>query len=461
MALSLKEKLIYSSGQLGIALLQAMHMVYLVYFFFPPKTASIPYLIPQTSLFIGITILGLIMSISRIFDAITDPLIASLTDNSKHPRGKSVPVMQKAALPFALSFVLVFYVPHSDGIHIANIIWLSIFMIVSAFSLTLYMIPYHSLLITMAKTSHDKIDLGTYGSLFWFLGLLMVTLSSSFWRLFSVAFNISTLVSIRLTFVVIGALAFIFLMIPSLFIRETKYSRNKVLQSTKQAILPSLRHVLRHRDYVYYLISFTAYTIATYMFETGLIYFITVLAKEKESLLGPLTVVIGVLTLLSYPLINKWAKVKGKKSLFLVAFSIFTATFLFIFLLNGQAPFTYIILSCVVLLVPLPQAIFTILPFVIGADCANYDYKTTGVDRAGMYVAASGFVTKLGSSLAMILFTSFLLLGKDIDHDLGIRLAVLFGGVISIVGLLFMRKYNEKKIIATSQEVTSKRNEHM
>lgn len=445
--LTLREKLLFSVGQMGIAMLQATHMVYLVYFFFPPKDSGLPYLIPQTSLFFGITLLGLIMSLGRVFDAITDPIIASISDNSNHSKGKRIPIMQKAAFPFALSFVLVFFMPVQSSIHIANIIWLAVMMFISALCLTLYMIPYNALMITMAKEKDDKVDMGTYGSLFWFLGFLTVTVSSSLWKLLQHTIGLTVMDSMKLTFTFLGILAFIILMIPSLCLDERNYRTEDVQCKTKEKLIPSLRCVLKHKDYTYFLSSYTAYTVATYMFETGLIYFITVLARQEESLLGPLTIIIGIITLVTYPFINRIAKRKGKKSLMLSGFILFLITFVLILLLNDTMLFTYVVLGLIVLLVPLPQAIFTVLPMVIGADCATYTLKKTGVDRSGMYVASGGFVTKLGSSIAMILFTSFLLLGKDINNDMGIKTAVIFGACISLLGFFLMCRYNEKQVM--------------
>ena len=57
------------------------------------------------------TILGLITFICRIFDAVTDPWIASLSDRSKNPKGRRIPFMKRATVPFAVVTVLVFFAP--------------------------------------------------------------------------------------------------------------------------------------------------------------------------------------------------------------------------------------------------------------------------------------------------------------------------------------------------------------
>lgn len=69
---------------------------YFIYFYQPSKESGIPNLIPQGKIVLGIlTIIGLIKAIGHIIDAVTDPLIASCSDKSKHPGGRRIPLMKK------------------------------------------------------------------------------------------------------------------------------------------------------------------------------------------------------------------------------------------------------------------------------------------------------------------------------------------------------------------------------
>ena len=82
--LSLRYKLIYAMGNLGIALITVMQTLFMVYFFFPPKDSGIPYLIPQGELILGLTLFGVIMGLGRMVDAVLDPVIANFSDRLKH-----------------------------------------------------------------------------------------------------------------------------------------------------------------------------------------------------------------------------------------------------------------------------------------------------------------------------------------------------------------------------------------
>jgi Na+/melibiose symporter-like transporter len=78
---------LFAIGQFGWALLSGLIGSWLVYFYQPNAesiAAGQPLFIPQgTVIFGALTIIGLITAAGRIFDAITDPLVASMSDNCK------------------------------------------------------------------------------------------------------------------------------------------------------------------------------------------------------------------------------------------------------------------------------------------------------------------------------------------------------------------------------------------
>ena len=86
--LSKKQMIIFAIGQFGWSLLSGIISAWLVTYYLPTtgdlKVGGTQYILP--GLLGGfITVLGIITASSRIFDAVTDPLIASLSDRSKNP----------------------------------------------------------------------------------------------------------------------------------------------------------------------------------------------------------------------------------------------------------------------------------------------------------------------------------------------------------------------------------------
>lgn len=445
--LSLKYKLIYSTGNLGIAIITVMHSSFLVYYFFPPSDAGIPYVIHQNDIILGVTMLGIIMTIGRLIDAVLDPVIASYSDRLQHPDGRRIPLMRWALLPFVACFLLVFFVPVPGSISYLNAAWLMVLLLLSVFFFTAYMIPFYSLMVEVAKSSDDKVDLGTISSAFWFLGFLLISFTPAMWSFFSELLDVSRVSGIKITFGLMSILGFFCLMVPVLFINERQFSDERVERS-HQKLFPALRRVLQNRNFSFYLCANTCYSVATAMFEAGLIYYVTVLAVLEAGVQGPLTTIIGVLTLACYPLIAKTAKTLGKGWVLKVSLVLFALSFCVISLLGTGGIHPYVMFGMLIVLSPFAQAGFGILPQVVTSDCAAYDQYKSGEDHAGMYIAANGFFRKLGSTLGVLLFTSFLLFGKDVGHDLGIRIATSFGAVVCVLGFLFMLRYDEKEILS-------------
>ena len=73
----------FAIGQLGWSILSALISSWLVNYY-QPDTATIEsghaLFVPQGAIFLGMTIIGLITAFGRVFDAVTDPIIASASD---------------------------------------------------------------------------------------------------------------------------------------------------------------------------------------------------------------------------------------------------------------------------------------------------------------------------------------------------------------------------------------------
>ena len=124
---------IFAVGQLGWSILAALISSWLVSYYQPDQKTveelGHKLFIPQGAVIFGIfTILGAITAFGRIFDAITDPLIASASDKCKSKDGRRIPFMRLAAIPFAATCILTFWSPVND------VSWINgVFPVYSAF----------------------------------------------------------------------------------------------------------------------------------------------------------------------------------------------------------------------------------------------------------------------------------------------------------------------------------------
>ena len=174
--LTKKQMIIFAIGQLGWSILSGVINAWLVTFYLPTsgdiENGAIQLIKPGLIILGVLTILGLITAISRIFDAVTDPLIASLSDRSKNPRGRRIPFMQYAAIPLSAVTVLLFCAP-VQAISGWNIVWVSVFIILFYLFMTMYCTPYNALISEFGKTQDDRMDISTAISLTFFAGTLL------------------------------------------------------------------------------------------------------------------------------------------------------------------------------------------------------------------------------------------------------------------------------------------------
>lgn len=451
---------LFAVGQFGWALLSGLIGTYLVNFYLPGDSdiaAGQPVLIPQGRVLFGfLTVIGLVTALGRLFDAITDPLVASLSDKCKSKNGRRIPFLKIFAIPFAVTTVLVFCAPFpaTQTGKILNAVWLCVMVLAYYFFITCYCTPYTALYSEITHTENERMLASTAISFTFIVGQAVGYLGPVFWGPLSA--SLGRVTAIRTVFVIFAALAVVCMYVPVFAIKEKDYVDSKPSQA---GMLESLGKTFKNRDFRIFVGSDIFYWIGLTMFQTGIPYFVKDLIGLPEAWQSLLLVLMTACSLLFYIPINAATRKIGKKKMVLFAFAMFTAVFAFtaftgLFhgddskLINffGELPLYKLVQGLVVAVFgSLPMAIFGILPQAMVADCAEYDFKLTGESRQGMFFAARTFCFKLGQSVAMILFTSLATIGV---HGFGYRVASMSAAVLCCVGGIVLMFYNEKKILA-------------
>lgn len=447
--LSTQKIWLFATGQFGWAMLSGIISNWLVYFYQPDEVSiqqGQTVFIPQGLVILGIfTVIGAITAFGRIFDAITDPLIASLSDRCTSRNGRRMPFLKWASLPLALSTVLVFWSPVQKTSWI-NAAFLFVMVMAYYLSITAYCTPYNALIPELGHTQQERLNISTVISFTFIAGTAVAYLAPTIWGTFIPAFG--RINAIRITFTLMAAIAFFCMLVPVLTIREKEYV-NTV--PTKDSAFRSLAATFKNGEFRKFVGSDIFYWIAITMFQTGLPFFVTSLLKLPESMTTLYFIGMTALSLIFYIPINKLAPKIGKKKLILFAFLIFCCAYLYTGFLGDIPGIPPIIQGLILTVVAaLPMAIFGILPQAVVADIAQSDAKTTNSNREGMFYAARTFAFKLGQSLAMLLFTAVSTIGAATGT--GYRIAAIFAAVLCFAGGFIFLFYNEHKIMKNIQE---------
>lgn len=163
-----------------------------MYFYQPDKTAisqGQTVFIPQGLVVLGIfTIIGGITAFGRIFDAFTDPMIASWSDRCTSKNGRRIPFLKWASLPLVLSTVLVFWSPVNKNSWI-NAVFLLVMILAYYLSITAYCTPYNALIPELGHTQQERLNISTVISFTFIAGTAVAYLAPMIWGVFIPAFG--------------------------------------------------------------------------------------------------------------------------------------------------------------------------------------------------------------------------------------------------------------------------------
>ena len=439
---------IFAIGQLGWSILSGIVSNWMVFFYQPSgeelAKGQIEFL-PQT-VFLGLTAIGLIGAVGRIFDAVTDPFIAGKSDALKHRLGRRIPFMRAAAIPFGAVTVLMFCSP-VNGTSGWNTAALFVCAMLFYLCMTCYCTPFNALIPELGRSQKNRINLSTYISVTYFFGTAVAYLVPNIAALFG---SRGYAGSYRITIGILAVVAVICMLIPAFAIDENAYADTT---PSSTGAFRSLVETFKNKDFRLFVASDILYWVGLTLFQTGLSFYITVLLGLDATWTFPMFAIMTFVSFVCYLPVNILAKKLGKKKLIAFAFIFFAFTFLvtgFAGLLPIPAAAYGVIIA---VLAAVPMAILGILPQAVVADISEADKNQTGESRSGMFYAARTFAFKMGQSLAMLLFTSIAVINKDVARGqagfgLGYRLTAFIAAVLCLAGGLVFIRYDEKKIIA-------------
>ena len=432
---------IFAIGQLGWSMLSGIVTNLLVFFYKPTdevlREGHTLFITKQT--FFGLTIIGLISAAGRVFDAVTDPLIAGRSDRLRHRLGRRIPFMRYSAIPFGIVTVLLFFSP-ADHTSPVNAAALTVCTLLFYLCMTCYCTPYNALIPELGRTQNARINLSTFISVTFFLGnglAFAVPMAAG-----ALKDSVGYTNSYRIPIAALGVIAVICMLIPAFLIDENEYADTT---PSNDSAFRSLTATFRNPEFRMFVISDILYWIALTIFQTGLMFYVTKLLRLSEGTSSTLFIVMSAVSVCFYLPVNIISKKTGKKKPVFFAFVCFSAVFLITAFAGktGIPGMAYGIIIAVT--AALPMAILGILPQAVVADISEADQLDTGENRQGMFYAARTFAFKLGQSAAMLIFTSAASVRED--TGLGYRLTAVIAAVLCLLGGIVFLRYNEKKVI--------------
>jgi len=115
-------------------------------------------------------IIATILAVSKAFDGISDLIMGRLVDNTNTKMGKARVWLLRMCIPFAVSTMLLFYVPAGFPDMVKYVYVFLIYNICNAVCLTGMLVPFYSMVGLVTENSYERGLLGNIQQIFQTLG---------------------------------------------------------------------------------------------------------------------------------------------------------------------------------------------------------------------------------------------------------------------------------------------------
>lgn len=454
------KKIMYALGQFGWSLGSYGAANFLNQFYLPFNengAALYPKMIHQGYVIGVLTVIGLSLWFGRVFDAVTDPLIAVLSDRSRFHLGRRRSFLAISVFPFALFSVLVFIPLFGSGASAnttANGIWLFACITFLYWFMTMYVTPFFAWMSELGHDADERLQLSTMISITWAVGAMLGAQAPVIQGLFQ-ARGLSAMSAFQITMAIFGAVSFVFMLMPVIFVDEKKYC---VSVPSDDGFFKSISMVMKDRNFFFFTLSDFAYWISLYFVNNGLMYYITVLLGLPKESYSLLFIIMFLVSFAFYIPVSMIARKVGRRNLLIVAFCLLAFLFMFCSLF-GVMPLPPMLQAVVAaLLAAIPMAIFGILPNAMVSDMAEAYSIENGSHKAGVFFGFRTFMSKMGQAIGAVILPSMVMIGANGDQSssgsslvgvTGVRMTTYFAIAFCLIGVMLLLKYNEKKVIAS------------
>lgn len=385
---------------------------------------------------------GTALMVGKIWDAVIDPLIGSISDHTKSRWGRRRPYLLFFAIPFGAAFVLMFRNPGIDD-QTGKFIWA---MLAYVFFCTVYSftnIPYNALLPELTSDYNERTNISGFKMSFAVVGTLLGAGAAMPLMAF---FSGRTAGFVGMS-AVFGFLASLSLIVTFFSVKEPPV----VAARLSENVFKSLKDVFSNRPYLLILTTWFANSTAVAIMQTMLIYYYKYLIRDEGSVtLAMITLLVA--SMLTIPLWVWLCKKVGKKQAYLSGMTLtLTAVLAFAFFADKIGTVPALVLMA---LAGVGFASHYVGPWAIVPDTIEFGYAQTGRRSEGVYYSVWTFVIALGGALAGFLVGQGLDLFGYIPDEaqsaravLGIRLLIgALPGIFIVFANIVLANYPLTKI---------------
>ena len=354
---------------------------------------------------------GVVSLVPRLFDAITDPIMGFISDNTKSKWGRRKQYVLLGAIIMGISFIIMWQL-YKDNTIDYNFTYFLLWSLVFYVGLTIFSVPYVAMGYEMSNDFHERTNIMAVAQ---FIGQWAWVIAPWFWVIMDDKnFFESGEVAVRELAIWVGIICMVFAIIPAIFIKSKSTLNEKYDSITFKNIVKSLHTIfVINFGQALKIKAFRKLCVATFLifnaFNTvaAFTYFIIVFflfngatgpdgAWWWPTLFGSVGAL--VTTFLVIPVVTQMSKKIGKKKAFIVSQSVSIIGYIMLwFLFIPGKPYLF--------LFALPFFSFGIgglftLMMSMTADVIDLDELNTGKRREGIFGAIYWWMVKFGFGIA-------------------------------------------------------------
>lgn len=374
-----KRNYFYGIGTLGRDMVYALTSMYLMFFLTDILKISAS----------GIAYVTLVMVILRVFDAVNDPFVGMLIDNTKTRFGKFKPWIILGSIFSALTTVLLFVDYNVD-----ESTYLVIFTILYLFwgiTYTAHDIGYWSMLPALSKSQKEREKIGSIAKIFADIGIFTVVIGIvPVTKYLSESFGDDKRAYLILA-IILSTLMLIFIGIMSIIVRENREEKNKKTSTSLKEIFSI---ITQNDQLLWVVLAMLLFTIAnTTTTSFGLYYFKYIIGDEDlYSVFAGVLAISQLSALGSFPILSRKF---GRAKIYAIGTVLVCIGYVFFFMAKE-----IVMVSIGGVFTFFGEGFIQILMLMFIADCVEYGEWKLGKRNDSVTLSLQPFITKMGSAIA-------------------------------------------------------------
>lgn len=387
-------KLLYGSGDWGISSIGMMRSIFLALYL-----TDVVGLEPRLASF------GALIGI--VWDAVNDPIIGMFSDRLHSRWGRRRPFLLWFAIPFGLSFVILWSAPHWDN-QVALLAYVTLSFMISDTLTTLVSVPFLSLTPELTPDYDERTSLTSFRSFFQLVGALTMVIAAPT----IVDMVIEAGGTQQQGFIAVGALfgavGAIPLLLIGLFLRETSTPEQQESLPFRESLRTAWENIPFRYAVGIHMLNWSAVDMVAVSFPYFLLYWVA-----QGDLLASINILgidlayesafFGTLMLVCILFVPFWlwiSKIRNKREAYAFGMTLWVIVTFLIYLIQPGNTADLFALSA---LAGIGVSAAYTLPDAMFADVIEWDELRTGRRREGIFYGIRTLIRKLTGALVLFL----------------------------------------------------------